>query len=98
MNSNNRLTKWLPLIGAGLIIAGVLLGYILAGNRHQTPFQQKLNRLYDIIENDYVDKIDLDSLLESQIPSLLKSLDPHSSYIPAADLEASAASASSFRS
>lgn len=88
MNSNNRLTKWLPLIGAGLIIAGVLLGYILAGNRHQTPFQQKLNRLYDIIENDYVDKIDLDSLLESQIPSLLKSLDPHSSYIPAADLEA----------
>ncbi|MDE5554413.1 MAG: S41 family peptidase, partial [Muribaculaceae bacterium] len=39
------------------------------------------------IENDYVDEIDLDSLLESQIPSLLKRLDPHSSYIPAADLE-----------
>ncbi|MDE5568311.1 MAG: S41 family peptidase [Muribaculaceae bacterium] len=87
MNSNNPLTKWLPFIGALLITGGILLGYFIAGNRSQTPFQQKLNRLYDIIENDYVDEIDLDSLLESQIPSLLKSLDPHSSYIPAADLE-----------
>ena len=88
MNSNNRLTKWLPLIGAALIIAGFFIGYALGGSRSQRPFQQKLNKLYDIITNDYVDEIDLDSLLETQIPSLLKSLDPHSAYIPAADLEA----------
>lgn len=87
MNHNNHLTKWLPLIGALLIVGGMWLGYELAGNRAQRPFQEKLNKLYDIIENDYVDAIDLDSLLETQIPSLLKSLDPHSSYIPAEDLE-----------
>lgn len=88
MSYNNKLTKWLPLIGALLIIAGIWIGYALGGSRAQRPFQQKLDKLYDIISNDYVDEIDLDSLLESQIPSLLKSLDPHSSYIPAADLEA----------
>lgn len=87
MNHNNHLTKWLPLIGALLIVGGMWLGYELAGNRAQRPFQEKLSKLYDIIENDYVDAIDLDSLLETQIPSLLKSLDPHSSYIPAEDLE-----------
>lgn len=87
MNHNKPLTKWFPLIGALLIVGGILLGYQFAGNRAQGPFQEKLNRLYDIIENDYVDAIDLDSLLETQIPSLLKSLDPHSSYIPAEDLE-----------
>lgn len=87
MNHNNHLTKLLPLIGALLIVGGMWLGYELAGNRAQRPFQEKLSKLYDIIENDYVDAIDLDSLLETQIPSLLKSLDPHSSYIPAEDLE-----------
>ncbi len=85
--SNNKLTKWLPLFAALLLAGGVWLGFSLAGGRSQSQFQKKLNRLYEIIENDYVDEINLDSLLESQIPSLLKSLDPHSSYIPAADLE-----------
>lgn len=85
--SNNKLTKWLPLFAALLLVGGMWLGFSLAGGRSQSQFQNKLNRLYEIIENDYVDEIDLDSLLESQIPSLLKSLDPHSSYIPAADLE-----------
>lgn len=85
--SNNKLTKWLPLFAALLLVGGMWLGFALAGGRSQSQFQKKLNRLYEIIENDYVDEIDLDSLLESQIPSLLKSLDPHSSYIPAADLE-----------
>lgn len=87
MNHNNHLTKWFPLIGALLIVGGIWIGYQFADNRAQGPFQEKLNRLYDIIENDYVDAIDLDSLLETQIPSLLKNLDPHSSYIPAEDLE-----------
>lgn len=85
--NDNRFTKWLPLFAALILVGGMWLGFTLAGGRNQSPFQKKLNRLYEIIENDYVDPIDLDSLLESQIPSLLKSLDPHSSYIPAADLE-----------
>ncbi len=87
MSNNTKLTKWLPLIGAVLLIAGMWLGFAIAGGHKRSPFQEKLNRLYDIIENDYVDEIDLDSLLETQIPSLMKGLDPHSSYIPAADLE-----------
>lgn len=87
MSTNNKIFKWLPLLGAVLLVAGLWLGFMLADGSNRRPYQDKLSRLYDIIENEYVDAIDLDSLLETQIPSLLKSLDPHSSYIPAADLE-----------
>ncbi len=88
MNKDNRINKWLPLIGAVLLAGGIWIGFAFGGSRANRPYHDKLNTLYDIIENDYVDAIDLDSLLETQIPALLKSLDPHSSYIPAADLEA----------
>ncbi len=87
MSTNNRINRWLPLFGAIILAAGFWLGFMLAGGSARRPYQDKLSRLYEIIENDYVDAIDLDSLLETQIPSLLKSLDPHSSYIPASDLE-----------
>lgn len=88
MFSKSQLHKWLSLIGAVLIVAGILIGYELGGHSRQSLFQQKLNALYDVIENEYVDEVDLDSLLESQIPSLLKSLDPHTTYIPSSDREA----------
>lgn len=87
MISGNKLTKWLPLLAAIAVLGGVWIGYTLAGGRTLTPAQDKLNTLFDILQNEYVDAIDLDSLVEEQIPQLLKDLDPHSSYIPAKDLE-----------
>ena len=87
MNTGNKLYKWLPLLAAVAIIFGIWIGYRLAGGRTLTQAQNKLNTLFDIIRHEYVDAIDIDSLLEEEIPHLLKSLDPHSSYIPAKDLE-----------
>lgn len=40
-----------------------------------------------LIEADYVDQLDMDSLIEASFPDLLSSLDPHSAYIPAEELQ-----------
>lgn len=42
--------------------------------------------ILDLIQDQYVDKIDVDSLVEKSIPDILLSLDPHSAYIPAESL------------
>ena len=48
----------------------------------------KLHALLALIDNHYVEGVDRDSLIEQAMPALLSELDPHSVYIPAADLEA----------
>lgn len=43
----------------------------------------KIQSVINIVENRYVDVVDLDSITELTIPQLLSHLDPHSSYTPA---------------
>lgn len=45
----------------------------------------KLGQVLSLINNSYVDSINLDTLTEEFIPKVLHKLDPHSSYIPAKD-------------
>ncbi len=86
-NSGHRLYMWLPLIGACLIIAGMWLGYMLADGDRISPAQQKLGNVFEMIEEEYVDEVNPDSLVELAIPAMLKNLDPHSLYIPVNELE-----------
>ena len=46
-----------------------------------TPGQKNLQELLSIIGENYVDEVDLDSLIERSIPGILSNLDPHSSYL-----------------
>ncbi|MDE6301748.1 MAG: PDZ domain-containing protein [Muribaculaceae bacterium] len=85
--SRRSLISWLPLIGAALFCGGMWLGYLLADGDRITPAQAKLNTIFELIEEDYVDTVDMDSLVEMTIPMLLKNLDPHSVYVPAAARE-----------
>lgn len=88
MNSRNPLT-WLPLILAATFLAGMWAGGSFFGS--DSPGSRAYNKLNDIlhiVEGEYVDKIDVDSLLEQSIPDILAHLDPHSTYIPASDLQA----------
>lgn len=86
MMSTNRINgRFLPVIGALLLVAGIWLGYCLADGDKTGVTQRKLARVLDIINNEYVDEIDIDSVIESAIPLLLENLDPHSVYISAAD-------------
>ncbi len=48
----------------------------------------KISYTMSLIEDLYVDPVNADSLAEIAIPVILGELDPHSVYIPAADLEA----------
>ncbi len=54
---------------------------------NQTPQEEKIKRLIDYIQYDYVDKVNTDSLLDGTIKNILGKLDPHSVYIPASDAE-----------
>lgn len=76
----------LPVVLCAGLIGGVFIGRFVE-QRRVSPSQEKVQRILDLIESQYVDKIDIDSLLEASIPDLLTSLDPHSAYIPASDLK-----------
>lgn len=75
----------IPLFLTLGIIGGVFIGRYSA-IRRTSAGEEKLRTVLGLIRNQYVDDIDIDSLLEQSIPDLLASLDPHSAYIPAKDL------------
>lgn len=77
----------LPLVIAVSIIAGVVIGGVLSHQR-LSPAEQKLRDVLGLVNATYVDDVNVDSLLESVLPDLLASLDPHSAYIPASELTA----------
>ncbi|MDO5104950.1 S41 family peptidase [Capnocytophaga sp.] len=47
----------------------------------------KLEKLIDYIENQYVDRIDTDSIVDLTVNGILNKLDPHSTYISKADIQ-----------
>lgn len=47
----------------------------------------KLQSVLELINNFYVDPVDMDSLQDMAIPLVLKQLDPHSVYIPRSEVE-----------
>lgn len=85
--SDNIKKTWIPLIVAVVFAAGMWVGYLLAGGDRVSPAQEKLNKIFELIEDEYVDVISTDSLVEMAIPALLKNLDPHTVYIPKSELE-----------
>ncbi len=87
MNSGCRIKLWLPLFGSLLFVGGMWTGYLLAGGDEISPAQQKLNTVFQLIQDEYVDEINTDSLVEMTIPAMLKNLDPHTVYIPVSELE-----------
>lgn len=85
--------KYLPLILGVAIAAGIFVGGKLnfsdAPDRLFTSNSKKdkLNRLIDYIEYDYVDDVNTDSIVDVTVNGILENLDPHSVYIPRDDME-----------
>lgn len=52
--------------------------------------KDKLNRLIDYIDYEYVDKVNTDSIVDVTVNRILENLDPHSVYIPGKDYAHSA--------
>ena len=88
MNHLKNTNAWLPLLLAVAFIVGFLSSALLHRGGAPSATQKKFQTVMNLIKNDYVDEVDLDSLLEHTLPSLLTNLDPHSAYIPASELQA----------
>ncbi|MCM1490074.1 MAG: S41 family peptidase [Muribaculum sp.] len=76
----------IPLVLAIGLAGGIFIGKYLTVSRF-SPAEAKLRTIVDLIENEYVDKVDVDSLLTSVIPDMLSGLDPHSVYFNAEELK-----------
>jgi len=88
---NSEFTPYAPVIIAGAIIVGLLMGRFMftqSSGTSKALAGKKISSLLQIIENNYVDKVAVDSLIESSIPLILSNLDPHSVYIPLSELQA----------
>lgn len=86
-------SRFTPVIIAISVVAGILIGTFYAkhygGNKLGiiNGSSNKLNALLHVIDDQYVDTVDMNQLVESAMPQILAELDPHSTYIPAQKLE-----------
>lgn len=84
----------MPLMMALCVVIGIIVGSFysnhFSGNRLSiiNTGTNRINNLLHIIDDQYVDKVNLDSLVEDAMPKILTELDPHSVYISAKDVEA----------
>ena len=96
----NRKNLQLVTIVLAALIAGLLLGNMIAGrqlNREQNALgglfnsllksSNKVDEILKLIDSNYVDSTDTKELTEEMALQLIAKLDPHSVYIPAKDLE-----------
>jgi len=78
-----------PLIISIAVAIGVFLGgYLNIRTTSTTIFgsnfkNQKIQKLLNYINDEYVDSVNTDSILDVAINNILADLDPHSTYIPA---------------
>lgn len=76
----------IPLFLVAGIIGGIFIGSNVSRSR-LTPEEEKIRMVLSLIQDQYVDEVNTDSLLQMVIPDMLASLDPHSVYIPASELQ-----------
>ena len=85
--------KYLPLILGTAIAVGIFMGAKLNFSDDSDRLfssnskKDKLNRLIDYIEYEYVDDINTDSIVDVTVNGILNNLDPHSVYIPENEMQ-----------
>ena len=85
-SGNKQSLTWVPLALAAALIAGILIGSHFTAQR-SSELDRKLNNVLGIVSNEYVDAVNMDSLVERSIPEILANLDPHSIYFSEKDLQ-----------
>jgi len=91
---NKSIKIFLPILLGASIAVGIFIGIKLQGNINRANIESvslfqpdKLSIITRLIEKDYVDTINKSELIENIIPVILDELDPHSSYIPASEMQ-----------
>lgn len=78
---------WLPALLSLTAALGLWLGIELLGNNHNSKELQKLEQIFEVLDQQYVDKVNKDEIFEQTISELLHKLDPHSNYISAKEIK-----------
>lgn len=87
----HRSSRIVPIVAAISVVLGIVIGTFLAnrfsGNQLNiiNTSTNKLSDLLHIIDDQYVDTVDIAKVVEDGIPKILEELDPHSTYISAKD-------------
>ncbi|MDX1278585.1 S41 family peptidase [Oceanihabitans sediminis] len=89
----NKTKKYLPLLLGVSIAVGIFIGGKLNFSDSSDKLfttnskKDKLNRLIDFIDYEYVDAVNTDSIVDVTVNAILENLDPHSVYIPKEDMQ-----------
>ena len=90
---NNKSNRFTPIWMALCVVLGILVGTFysnhFSGNRLSiiNSSGNKLNNLLHIVDDQYVDTININDVVEKAMPLILSELDPHSVYIAAKDVQ-----------
>lgn len=82
-----RTSVWVPVGLAVAFAAGLWVGHALMNRNDGGGAKEKIEAIMSLIDENYVDEVDTDSILEKSIPDILAKLDPHTVYIPVEDLQ-----------
>ncbi|WP_333599521.1 S41 family peptidase [Flavobacterium sp.] len=78
--------KYLPLLLFSCVALGITIGGMINFPARtiskRNASKAKIERLIDFINDEYVDKVNSDSIVDLTVNSILANLDPHSVYIP----------------
>lgn len=87
--SPKPLNIWMPMLFSGVLILGMVFGYML--NKSSATITKsitsiiqndRLEEIITLINNRYVDGVDEEDLYRDGINGILSKLDPHTFYIP----------------
>jgi carboxyl-terminal processing protease len=68
-----------------LLLTGVTIGLLISNNSGRIPFdgKDKVSKALDLVRQNYVDSVNVDSIEGVTVNGMLQNLDPHSLYLPA---------------
>ena len=96
----NKRNIWIIVVIVLTALSALLLGNLIAERAQRGRNLKDLSGLFSfgnsskvsdllsLIDGQYVDSVDLDSITDEVMSDIVSKLDPHSVYIPAKDLEA----------
>ncbi|MBQ6078775.1 MAG: S41 family peptidase [Muribaculaceae bacterium] len=91
---STRQPIWLPIAISLAVVVGLFIGNRISPNNYAADNDRKVNAILNLINQDYVDSTNINDLIEMSIPEILSNLDPHTTYMSAEELRASAENAS----
>ena len=88
MKNDNHTPRYVnvPLLIAFALVLGIFIGSKFA-SKSTIDLDRKINNILGIVADEYVESVNMDSLVELAIPDIIAQLDPHSVYISAKDYE-----------